>query len=860
LPDGGFPGHIPHVFNEHSHLFRHIYLLCALKLVDCILMYMVCGFHPARCDKELFYSTFSTSCQPSYPTTPLSSSNTGWPAFDIWEQRLFLWAIFSIISFTHFILSDPNFVGWSSVYFYCGHEMQYCTASYRWNLRGWRKATALWNFCLSTALAFQRLGVEAGLGGLLPGEEVVTRESFISIGWRLIPFWLNRWESNFGAECSSILFELPHFALELLVVLPLVQIICGRLRILGQPHVRAAEGGAVRQGPRLGDNEDEDEMHVPNVLMCAWVRDSSQRKLMPRLKANVRVMATIVMVSGVAAMNALIVPLGLEQQAAFTARADPILNFADELAMLVDVGNNADKTHWYIHQLASKSHSEDEEEKRSVAATADVALYSSAFQCIERSNCTNSLQAGLVTALKDSGAIKQNQSFLAGVFGVLADMEINSTAVHVPEHWLIPLLDAMGNGDMKDLSSISVDRMAALLLPPSEDHRLEKTIGVEALRHIQRVYLKKVAELGWKSHFPDALVGASMPGLYHNLHKHAGELRRMRDPEHRAMVPLVEIALTIMRLSCERWFALVGVYVGYLLFVDPPPLARAAIRGVAQVSRIFQRGILMSFPAVCWAYGAGMVFSSFASVIFWTGPLLRAVERLRSVATEVKPRDWHQATSQEIERMGDACAICWGALQERGNGEQERGEAMAAMGLPCGHAYHHKCLLEWLQACYGQSRKPICPMCQLEVPLQIRYRVPLPRGGDGDALQQHGGENLGDAGRGGGGLAAPGVGVEGPPGLHRREGGIPGLDALVDDLRDEFQHRFEQPIGPLHFVREPEEREEGEALPQPPPARDLHRAHGADDQAIDGARQDAIELEHPRRGIFPRIFRRRGAL
>ena len=26
------------------------------------------------------------------------------------------------------------------------------------------------------------------------GEEVVTRESFISIGWRLIPYWLNNWE------------------------------------------------------------------------------------------------------------------------------------------------------------------------------------------------------------------------------------------------------------------------------------------------------------------------------------------------------------------------------------------------------------------------------------------------------------------------------------------------------------------------------------------------------------------------------------------------------------------------------------------------------------------------------------------
>lgn len=56
------------------------------------------------------------------------------------------------------------------------------------------------------------------------GEEVVTKESFISICWRLIPYWLNNWEQQWGAECSSMMFELPHFATELLVVLPCVQV------------------------------------------------------------------------------------------------------------------------------------------------------------------------------------------------------------------------------------------------------------------------------------------------------------------------------------------------------------------------------------------------------------------------------------------------------------------------------------------------------------------------------------------------------------------------------------------------------------------------------------------------------------
>jgi len=64
------------------------------------------------------------------------------------------------------------------------------------------------------------------------GEEVVTKESLVSFCWRLIPYWLNSWEQQWGAECSSVMFELPHFALELLVVLPCVQ-------VLTDPYIRA---------------------------------------------------------------------------------------------------------------------------------------------------------------------------------------------------------------------------------------------------------------------------------------------------------------------------------------------------------------------------------------------------------------------------------------------------------------------------------------------------------------------------------------------------------------------------------------------------------------------------------------------
>lgn len=36
------------------------------------------------------------------------------------------------------------------------------------------------------------------------------------------------------------------------------------------------------------------------------------------------------------------------------------------------------------------------------------------------------------------------------------------------------------------------------------------------------------------------------------MHKHAMELRKMADPEHMHLVPLIEAALAIMRLSCEK--------------------------------------------------------------------------------------------------------------------------------------------------------------------------------------------------------------------------------------------------------------------------------------------------------------------
>lgn len=64
-------------------------------------------------------------------------------------------------------------------------------------------------------------------------------------------------------------------------------------------------------------------------------------------------------------------------------------------------------------------------------------------------------------------------------------------------------------------------------------------------------------------------------GLLHhlcnsNVKKHASEIDKMTDPEHLRLIPLVEAALALMRLSCEKFFVLVSVYLSYLLFRDPP--------------------------------------------------------------------------------------------------------------------------------------------------------------------------------------------------------------------------------------------------------------------------------------------------
>ncbi|KAL4421914.1 hypothetical protein ABPG77_005198 [Micractinium sp. CCAP 211/92] len=874
-----------------------------------------------------------------------------------------------------------EFKSWEDVYFFCGNRYQHCTPDFRWNGSGWQQAFILWNFVLSSALLLQKYVIALGLGGLLPGEEVVTRESFVSIAWRLVPYWMNQWEQQWGAECSSMLFELPHFALELLVVLPCVQILCGRLRVMAQPHIReplpagaahraapaaqrlgraegaqlaAAAAGAAQRGAGgpagadadadAGAGADRAECWVPDVMRCRWRRDPAQRALLPRLRANLRAMAMLALILAVAATNSLLVPLALERRPALSQRADQILRFKQELAFVVNTGRHADTALWYQRVAAAAAASHDGVDaggKTPWAANSSGAGDSAG----SRSSDSGGAAAGKAAHEPSSGGDEGGSQGAAGFLAAALEGSTNSSRLDaklavwstlwrplLPAHWLRAVMAAdagqVAGLDPAYLSALQYEEhpqsaalaaqlhaaannpaasaaaakalqqllqhpeQAGSILPAagSEAERVQgrdksmvhlllmasMAAGIDAkaaplqlrasavlaakpspgaaeaggeaalaavrrdlewLRRQQALYAAKLTptaadagSAGGASRSSNASSGSRWAGfgrassswqqqqrmapLYRLLHKHCAELERMRSPDHHRLIPLVEASLAIMRLSCERFFSLLAVFLGFLLFRDPPPAAQRAIRVVAAFAAVFQRMVLYSFPAICWAYGAGALFSSFVSVVFWTGPLVRAVERVRNAATTVQPRHWHSATPAEVERMGGQCAICWGDMPlagtaaasvaapaagvaaaaagaadadaaavpasgqpgggpgNQGGSSSGGGPGGAAMSLPCGHAFHRECLQQWLQQCYGQARAATCPMCQASIPLRVRYRMPWHQQASPQARPEE--------------VAGPGAGVAAE--------GIPGLAALALALQascEDFRARFE---------------------------------------------------------------------
>jgi hypothetical protein len=66
--------------------------------------------------------------------------------------------------------------------------------------------------------------------------------------------------------------------------------------------------------------------------------------------------------------------------------------------------------------------------------------------------------------------------------------------------------------------------------------------------------------------------------------------------------------------------------------------------------------ILYTFPAICWAYGAGFVFSAFVSVVFWGGPALRLLELVRLHSATVRPSMLTPASEVNYMALHAACA------------------------------------------------------------------------------------------------------------------------------------------------------------------------------------------------------------
>lgn len=190
------------------------------------------------------------------------------------------------------------------------------------------------------------------------------------------------------------------------------------------------------------------------------------------------------------------------------------------------------------------------------------------------------------------------------------------------------------------------------------------------------------------------------------------------------MIPLIEVTLAMMRFSCEKFFVLLTVYVNYLIFRKPPRAARWLVRINSCLSSIFQHVVLYTFPAICWIYGAGIIFSSFVSLIFWGGPLTSIYRKLMQSISCTVLRGLHPMTPEHVERMGGNCAICWGALRLAPPNEEPSTEIKSGSALSCGHAYHTACLVQWLEQCVGLHRVPKCPMCQAQIEYQVVWRWP----------------------------------------------------------------------------------------------------------------------------------------
>lgn len=147
----------------------------------------------------------------------------------------------------------------------------------------------------------------------------------------------------------------------------------------------------------------------------------------------------------------------------------------------------------------------------------------------------------------------------------------------------------------------------------------------------------------------------------------------MRTPDSRRATWAVTAFVVAVRLSYEGFFVALAALLAYV-FRRPAWLFGALVRAASAASFFAQAAMLTAFPIVCWAYGAGVVFSMFVTVVFWGFPAVLLAEEVAARTLAVTPAKLFRPTRAALERMAGCCPICWGALAADSTVE-EAGEA-----------------------------------------------------------------------------------------------------------------------------------------------------------------------------------------
>ena len=734
-----------------------------------------------------WFGVLAATAAQSHATLPLQ-----------WNRllRLFTLGALANISFARYLSQDSNFTGWEDVFFFCGDDYRYCTSGFHWNLAGLQKAIVLWSFVMSSAVGARELILLIGVGPLYPEEGVPLSDTMLCVVWRLLPYWLNNWERRWGAECSSLLFEVQHFATELGLILPCVQVLTARLKLLA--FIQPVQGMPIALR-RVAEPDAVTIDHVPDFLRLRLLYSPLDRWLLGRLKRNSRILWAVTAVTCLALLNALVVPVTLEGRISSSHRADAIMGMHTELDFLSRLSETRKEDTVIAKQenVSSSSSgssfipwpherdgstSEKTQESDDAKASVELSKVLSDIGILAQDGKSERLSriAFSVAAVQSSDEAKVALwsllwqpllpiSWLKAVLSTPlegADMNVLSAFQYIEQPDSPSLAEAVVEGAKVLGRKTTEEQMIQYLVRAAQSEKaaliagkakadviitpfecsllayLAKKGGINTQKPLQLrasahpdderiVWLRKRQN----AYLLDGQVDTTTVPLVRALHRHSVEIKAMRDAERRSHLPLIEVGLSIMRLTHEGWWGMITLFAFYIAFRDiPAQYGVAYVKAVSLLTSCFHTTVLLAFPAVCWAYGAGAAFSCLVSVMFWSRPLLLIHHILKDRSGVVHPRHWRSATEEEM-KQADTCAICWGALTEEEEEEEEEEEGGSneyndageeekdvAMSLPCCHCFHAHCLQQWAHQCWTTSQTPKCPMCQSAFEIKVELK------------------------------------------------------------------------------------------------------------------------------------------